>query len=176
MSQSQVIEKKGGFARKAFNVFLSFALALSFTPISKATAYAEETQDPASPVVAPTQNQGAPASEEPDDTLVPLEDETSYVAQVGEVKYGTLAEAIAAAQAGDTVTLLADAALSGPIETHTAIILDLGGKKITSPAGALYVYADITIQNGTIESTRWSVYGNGDADITIAADATIKST
>ena len=130
MSQSQVIEKKGGFARKAFNVFLSFALALSFTPISKATAYAEETQDPAAPVVAPTQNQGAPASEEPDDTLVPLEDETSYVAQVGEVKYGTLTEAVAAAPAGATVILLVDVEENITISAGKDIILDLAGKTL----------------------------------------------
>ena len=46
--------------------------------------------------------------------------------------YSTLAEAIAAAKAGDTVTLLTDVEVSEPITVNTAITLDLGGKTLTS--------------------------------------------
>ena len=46
--------------------------------------------------------------------------------------YGTLAEAIAAAKAGDTVTLLTDVEVNEPITVNTAITLDLGGKTLTS--------------------------------------------
>ena len=55
----------------------------------------------------------------------------SYVAQIGEVKYETLAEAVAAAKSGDTVKLLTDVELVEPavVEGKT-ITLDLNGKKI----------------------------------------------
>lgn len=53
------------------------------------------------------------------------------VAQIGDNKYETLADAIAAAQAGDTVQLLADVELSSTLEITKSITLDLGGHTLT---------------------------------------------
>ena len=55
-----------------------------------------------------------------------------YAAKIGSTGYNTLADAIAAAKAGDTVTLLTDVEVSEPITVNTAITLDLGGKTLTS--------------------------------------------
>ena len=56
----------------------------------------------------------------------------SFAAEVGGVKYTTLAKAIAAAAAGDTVTLVGDCEASDEIDVSCNIILDLNGKTFTS--------------------------------------------
>ena len=59
-----------------------------------------------------------------------------YIAQIGEngAKFETLAEAIAAAQAGDTIILLRDVTLSEILTIDKAITLDGNGKALTSTA------------------------------------------
>lgn len=57
---------------------------------------------------------------------------TSFAAKVGGVKYTTLAAAIAAAAAGDTVTLVGDCEASDEIDVSCNIVLDLNGKTFTS--------------------------------------------
>ena len=55
-----------------------------------------------------------------------------YVAQIGDVKYETLADAIAAANDGDTITLLAD--INTPEKTYEItknLTIDLNGKTVT---------------------------------------------
>ncbi len=78
------------------------------------------------------------------------------VAQIGDTKYGTLQEAIDAAGAGQTVTLLNDVtinAVDGQPSTHAwvksddNVIIDLNGKTVT---GAFYIKGTATIKNGTI--------------------------
>ncbi len=56
----------------------------------------------------------------------------SFAAEVGGVKYTTLATAIAAAAAGDTVTLVDDCEASDEIDVSCNIVLDLNGKTFTS--------------------------------------------
>lgn len=56
--------------------------------------------------------------------------EGKYVAQIGDKKYETLADAIRLAAKGKTVTLLNDVDLSGNIVINKNITLDLNGKKI----------------------------------------------
>ena len=56
--------------------------------------------------------------------------EGKYVAQIGDKKYETLADAIRLAAKGKTVTLLNDIDLSGNIVINKNITLDLNGKKI----------------------------------------------
>ena len=56
--------------------------------------------------------------------------EGEEVAQIGETKYVTLADAIAAAKNGDTITLLADVIQNTMLTIDKNITLDLGGKKI----------------------------------------------
>ena len=57
--------------------------------------------------------------------------EGKFVAEVGSTKYETLAEAIAAAQEGQTVTLLADVADCGSLTISKNITLDGGGHTIS---------------------------------------------
>ena len=78
--------------------------------------------------------------------------EGKFVAEVGSTKYETLAEAIAAAQEGKTVTLLADVADCGSLTISKNITLDGGGHTISGnssisvnmPGNAA---ADVTIKN-----------------------------
>ena len=75
-----------------------------------------------------------------------------YVAQIGDVKYETLAEAIAAANAGNTVTLLAEVTADVVIDKN--ITLDLGGKTLTNTgAGKATISVTggtVTVKNGTV--------------------------
>lgn len=98
------------------------------------------------------------------------------VATIGDQGYGTLKEAVAAAQPGDTIKLLVD--LNEPLEVKGGkkFTLDLNKKTLT---GALRVYdADVTVANGTLKGT---VYANGSATdqayghVTIASDATVEA-
>ena len=84
-----------------------------------------------------------------------------YKAKIGSTAgYATLPEAIAAAKAGDTVTLLVDTSVTEPIVVDKAITLDLGYKTLTSTwvmpsdasgAGryALVDNAKMTMRHGT---------------------------
>jgi len=92
-------------------------------------------------------------------------------AAIGTHEYLSLAEAVAAAaQDGDTITLLADVALSAPLNVEIegkAITLDLNNKTLTGrtnlKAGTL------TIQNGTVaggNQQALNVYGSSDTSAT----------
>ena len=74
------------------------------------------------------------------------------IAKIGNVFYRSLADAIAAANADDTIVLVADTTLDGVITIDDAITLDLNGKTITGANGAIVfnVKANTTIKNGTI--------------------------
>ena len=92
-------------------------------------------------------------------------------AQIGDVKYETLAEAIAAAKDGETVTLLADATEDVTIDKN--ITLDLGGKTLTNTgAGKATVTiakgATATVQNGSIigGTSYYNIQNNGIATFT----------
>lgn len=56
---------------------------------------------------------------------------TANVAKIGETGYATLAEAIAAAQAGETIVLLADAAINSNTQITRNVAIDLNGKIVT---------------------------------------------
>ena len=76
-----------------------------------------------------------------------------YVAKVGSDYFYTLAEAVAAANDGDTVKLLTSVTINELIKIEEAITLDLNGKKVTATSKkAFEVYANATIMNGTIEA------------------------
>lgn len=82
--------------------------------------------------------------------------EGKFVAEVGSTKYETLAEAVAAAEDGQTVTLLADVADCGSLTISKNITLDGGGHTISGnssisvnmPGNAA---ADVTIKNVTFK-------------------------
>lgn len=92
--------------------------------------------------------------------------DASFVAQIGGVKYTTLAAAITAAQNGDTVKLVGGTTLTSSVEINKSITLDLNGKTIhytgadqeaTNPRmshRALNVTSGtVTIKNGAITTT-----------------------
>lgn len=80
-----------------------------------------------------------------------------YVAEVNGAKYATLTEAINAAQDGQTVTLLADAAED--VVISKSITLDLGGKTLTNTNGGK---ATISVTGGTVTVKNGNVVGGND--------------
>ena len=56
---------------------------------------------------------------------------TANIAKIGETGYATLAEAIAAAQAGETIVLQADAAINSNTQITKDVAIDLNGKTVT---------------------------------------------
>lgn len=62
---------------------------------------------------------------------------TAEVAEVGGVKFATLAEAVAAAKTGETVTLLSDVTLDAQIAVSTGITIDGQGQYTITAAGKL---------------------------------------
>ena len=82
--------------------------------------------------------------------------EGKFVAEVGSTKYETLAEAVAAAEDGQTITLLCDVADCGSLTISKNITLDGGGHTISGnssisvnmPGNAA---ADVTIKNVTFK-------------------------
>ena len=93
----------------------------------------------------------------------------NYVAQVNGVKYPSLAAAVEAAQAGETVTLLGDATGAGVV-INKDITIDFGGKTYTvnqavGSAGTetlgfqILKNNNVTLKNGTLTSTTPVVEG-----------------
>ena len=83
--------------------------------------------------------------------------EGKFVAEVGTTKYQTLAEAIDAAQDGQTVTLLADA--TEDVAISKSITLDLGGKTLTNTNAG---NATISVKSGTVTVKNGNVVGGND--------------
>ena len=77
-----------------------------------------------------------------------------YVAEIGSQGYESLQEAIGAAQDGQTVTLLADAAED--VVISKSITLDLGGKTLTNTNVGK---ATISVQSGTVTVKNGNVKG-----------------
>lgn len=73
--------------------------------------------------------------------------EGKYVAEIGSQGYESLTEAVAAAEDGQTVRLLADVAESS-IKVNANITIDLNKMTVT---GSFVTYGEVTIQNGTID-------------------------
>ena len=125
--------------RKFLSILLTLAMALTLLPTA---AMAEET-----------------LSEGGESTPV------EYVAQIGDVKYDTLAKAVAAANDGDTVTLLAD--VNTPETSYTiskSLTIDLKGKTVTGSGydGVFSITgadAEVCIKNGAVVA----VEGSGSA-------------
>ena len=91
-----------------------------------------------------------------------------YVAAIGEVKYFSLTAAIAAAKAGDTVTLLADATEDVVVDKN--ITLDLGGMTLTgtntgNATLTIAKGATATVKNGSVKGTSsfYNIQNNGTA-------------
>lgn len=97
-------------------------------------------------------------------------------AKIGDKEYESLAEAVAAAKAGDTVVLQKDVTIGGYQEIRKAITVDLGGNKLTSTDGGFDVYADLTVKNGRMETVKWAAWVQGGADLVIEKDVSIMTT
>ena len=86
------------------------------------------------------------------------------VAQIGDAKFTSLAEAIEAASAGDTITLVKDIELTSYLEITKSITLDFNEKSISRADGTgIYVNdtnAEVVLTNGTIEASNIPVYVN----------------
>ena len=92
--------------------------------------------------------------------------------------YASLADAVAAAEAGDTVTLLADATERLSISQGKVFTLDLGGNTLTHAGGyVLDIDGDLTIKNGTVKMTgakdTAAIWLNKTAKLTVESDATV---
>ena len=90
----------------------------------------------------------------------------SYVAQIGSTGYETLEAALAAADAGATVKMLANVVLTEKQTIAKALVLDLNGKTISSTVDQFIVIAkggDLTINDATgegrIENTATDFWG-----------------
>ena len=107
-------------------------------------------------------------SEHPNANFVPTgynvtQDGDSYVvtvksdnaAEISDIQYATLADAVAAANNGDTVTLLTNTAEDITIAQDKDITLDLNGKKLTNVAShTIFNKGTLTINgnNGTVDN------------------------
>lgn len=92
--------------------------------------------------------------------------------------YASLADAVAAAEAGNTVTLLADTSARLSISKDKAFTLDLGGNTLTCDGGyVLDIYGDLTIKNGTVKMTgakdTAAIWLNKTAKLTVESNATV---
>ena len=86
--------------------------------------------------------------------------ETVYEASIGETKYETFAEAVAAVADGGTITLLQDVTVGSPVAVNgKSILLDLNGKTVTGintdTNSVFTVYSDsgLTLMNGTVAAS-----------------------
>ena len=98
-------------------------------------------------------------------------------AKIGDTEYETLAEAIAAAKAGDTVVLQKDVDITDMITIKSALTIDLGGNT-ASFAGFGFVLAkgsDVTLKNGTVKAGMSAVWASQGANVVIAKDAKLHS-
>lgn len=90
----------------------------------------------------------------------PAVTKVAKVAKVGDQEYATLAEAVAAAESGATVTLLKDAELTETLNINKAITLDGANHKITGKPSTgkssfitVETDGDFTMKNATILPT-----------------------
>lgn len=86
-------------------------------------------------------------------------DEAGYVASVNNIRHKSLADAIAAAGAGGTVTLIDDVTLSSKLVLNQAQVFDLNGFTLDG-AVSLSGEADVTFQNGKMTAAYSSTTSN----------------
>ena len=103
------------------------------------------------------------------------------VAKVGDQEYATLAEAVAAAESGATVTLLKDAELTETLNINKAITLDganhkITGKPSTGKTSFITVETDgnFTMKNATILPTS-NVVANAAIDLQVKGKVVVDS-
>lgn len=98
------------------------------------------------------------------------------VAQVGDMFYETLADAVDKVANGDTIKLVKDVTGQVVIPADKTITLDLGGKTLTNSGTAIINNGTLTVDNGTIVSTKNVGIGVGDnSKTTIQPGVTIEA-
>ena len=142
ISGGKFTAKEGNSAIKAYNWATNTESAFTASDkvaVSGGTFSSEVSEDLCAEGFIPTKNA--------DDTYGVKAGK--YVAQIGSTKYETLEEAVAAANDGDTVTLLAD--VTADVAINKNITLDLGGKTLTNTNSGK---ATITISAGTTATVK----------------------
>ena len=110
-------------------------------------------------------------SENPTESETPTEPETpKSAAKIGEQAYPTVADALAAAQPGDTIELLKD--VTENITINKSLTLDLGKFTLSGNANAAVVTisgdkSQVIVQNGTVTGGKKSGIRITDADVTL---------
>ena len=108
-------------------------------------------------------------------TVVPKD----YVAQIGEIKYETLADAVAV---GGDIKLLKDVTLTSGLKIGKDITLDLNGKTLERKNGYIFdVYSNMTVKNGTVKFSEKpaesgaAIWVNETAKLTVESNVTVEA-
>ncbi len=94
----------------------------------------------------------------------------NYVAEVDGEKYESLAEALEAAEDGDTVTLLTDISLDEMVTVTGTVTLDLNGYTITGTDNTTANFGLITVNKGNLTVTDSSEAKTGNINLTATND------
>lgn len=89
--------------------------------------------------------------------------------------YASLADAITAAQAGDTIKLESEVQAAAYTEIRKVLIIDFNGHTMTSAGGGFDVYADLTLKGGTLDAAIWCVWVQNGATVNIEKDMTLNA-
>lgn len=108
-------------------------------------------------------------------TVVPKD----YVAQIGETKYESLADAVAV---GGDIKLLKDVTLTSGLAINKDITLDLNGKTLERKNGYIFdVYSNMTVKNGTVKFSEKpaesgaAIWVNKTAKLTVESNVTVEA-
>ena len=105
--------------------------------------------------------------------------EGEWVARIGNKKFESLADAIAAADENATVVVIADHEVAEPVVIEKNIIIDLNGKTLTAkdiyPVIRVQGAANVTVKNGNIINANDYVFVLGSSDKATAGNLTIES-
>lgn len=165
----------GGFIKISGGEFTANTLGADFTytvSISGGTFSAEPTHLADGYVAKRTNN---------DKFMVVPTSADNAVAQIGTTYYNTLADAVADASnsSKDTIKLLRNTPLNSTVSISKPVVLDLGGYVLNGAGTLLDLYGDVTLQNGTIETTgagTGAVWVNQTAKLTVNNDVLMNTT
>lgn len=104
---------------------------------------------------------------------------SNHVAQIGDTKYVTLADAVAV---GGDIKLLKDVTLTSGLAIKKDITLDLNGKTLVRKDGLIFdVYSNMTIKNGTVKfsekpaESKAAIWVNKTAKLTVESNVTVEA-
>ena len=101
----------------------------------------------------------------------------AHQAAVGSIHYDTLAEAVAEADTGSTVTLLTDLSVTAPVVIDKPLILDLGGKTISASGQTAVQFTAVGIlRNGKISAEGSCAVLVESSTVQVEKDAALEST